>query len=278
MTFFGSWTVASDLSGQPRRDNSSPVLVIAAIGVASEVLTTVRATVRENVPAKWRDGGLAGFRAVQSIIVSHKLPVAVTIVTGISAKPWHDFWDDGQRAATLLHAGSSEKAVFAQSEHTSRMFLFSMNFAHCAGQVLKRRGWKPSAPRPKRDSVHFNVVFDTDISNLETRELLAVSHQEWADWSNVMAWANIDPTIAVEYKTEQEEPLLMLADYVAGTFYHAHPEAVLNKPVAPVDEVRRAVATFKETVGPALRLESQVFQEKHPLRRLTDPRGPRELT
>lgn len=265
MTFFGSWITVFDTSGQVRRDNDSPVLTMAGVAIANENADAVRAAVQKRLSGKWRDGALPGFTIAQNIIVNQTLPVAVTHMTGISQERWQAFWDDGQRIADRLKEESGQSAPFAAGDSTSRLLLFATIFAHCATLVLKRRGWKNPAPPSRRDTVEFSAVFDTDIHNPEARAVLTETLKRWAKASRFAQFANLDMEIAACFQTEQEEPLILLADYVAGAFNHIYPDAVIGKPVAPLQQVRVAVENFREALGSRLQEVNQPFDEIHPL-------------
>ena len=265
MTFFGSWITVFDTSGQVKRDNDSRVLTLAGIAVAKESADAVRAAVQRRLSGKWRDGALPGFRIAENIIIAHTRPVAVTHMTGISQERWQAFWDEGQRKADRLKELTRQSAHFAAGDSSSRLLLFTTIFAHCATLVLKRRGWKNPAPPGRHDTVEFSAVFDTDIHNPEARAVLTETLKHWAKSSHFGQLANLDMETSGCFQTEQEEPLILLADYVAGAFNHVHRDAVIGKPVAPLQQVQESVENFREALGVRLQEVNQPFDEIHPL-------------
>ena len=265
MTFFGSWLMLFDTAGQVRRDNDSPVFTLAGVAVANENSQVVRTLVERQLPTKWRDGGPAGFKIAENIIVGQTLRVSVTHLTGIAEEQWQAFWDEGQRQSAKLKQVTKQRVDFAGGNSASRLLLFAMIFAHTFGHVLLRRGWKTPAPPNLRDAAQFSAIFDTDISDPETRSVLTETLQYNATRGRFATFANLDMDIDACFKTEQEEPLLLLADYVAGVFHHAHRDAVIGKPVAPLPEVRDMAETFYKAMGSNLRIVDQPFEEIHPL-------------
>ncbi len=268
MTFFGSWLMVFDTSGQVRRDNDSVVLTLAGVGIARENVDTVRALIEERLggaPVKWRDGGLRGFKAAARIIESETLRIAVSHVTGISNDAWRAFWDEGRQKASQLQKLTGQSANFAAGDSASRLLLFAIIFAHCSAHVLKQRGWKSPAPPERKDTVHFAAIFDTDIHNPEARAVLTETLRYWVAKGRFARTANLDMQISGRFQTEQEEPLILLADYIAGAFNHAHVDAVIAKPVAPLEEVREAIRKFRNALGARLQEVNQPFEEIHPL-------------
>lgn len=271
MTFFGSWLLAFDAAGQVRRDNDSPVLTLAAVAVPYENGEHVRTLLRrgfEGTPVKWRDGGLEGLDVTTKIIRSQTLPVAVTHMTAISADAWRRFWDEATEATARLRDLTGVSANFATGGATARLLLFAAVFAHCAAHVLKRRGWTAPAPPDRRDSVDFGAVFDTDIQDQEARSVLSETLRDWARGGRFGRVANLGMTVSGSFETEQDEPLVLLADYVAGSFNHAHPQAMIKKPVEPLDDVRKAVDTFRLAQGSRLQEVQQPFEEIYPLTKM----------
>jgi hypothetical protein len=265
VTFFGSWRMVFDTSGQVRRDNDSRVLTMAGVAIAKDGSAVVRKLVEKSLPVKWRDGGLAGFNTAESIIMRHALRVSVTHLAGISEEKWHAFWDEGQRQAARLKEVSKQSTDFAAGSSASRLLLFAIIFAHTFGHVLLRRGWKAPAPPGRKDTAEFAAIFDTDIPDPETRDVLTETLRYTVTKGRFVTFANLDMDVSGRFMTEQDEPLLLLADYVAGAFHHAHRDAVLGKPVAPLEQVREAVNSFTEALGPNLRVVNQPFEEIHPL-------------
>jgi hypothetical protein len=265
VTFFGSWVMLFDTSGQVSRDNDSPLLTMAGVAVAKENSQAVRTLVERHLPNKWRDGGLTGFQIAENIIVGQGLRVSVTHLTGIAEAQWQAFWDEGQRQSAKLKEVTKDPAHFASGNSASRLLLFAIVFAHTFGHVLLRRGWKTPAQPDRRDAATFSAIFDTDISDPETRAILTETLRRNTTKGTFATFANLDMDIDACFKTEQDEPLLLLADYVAGVFHHAHRDAVIGKPVAPLPEVRDMAETFYKAMGRNLRIVDQPFTEIHPL-------------
>lgn len=268
MTFFGSWVLAFDTSGHVRRDSDSGVFTLAGVAVPEENARTVRRLTQKRLPEKWGDGGLAGFKAAERII-GQTLGVSVTHITGTSAGGWQAFWDEGQRQAEGLKRVTGQPAHFAGGNLAIRATLFAVSFARAVSLVLSRRGWKAPAPPNRKDTVTFSAIFDTDISDPLTQALFIETLQHSLSAGKFATFANLELNISACFKTEQEEPLLMLADYMAGAFNHAHPAAMLGLPVAPVEEVRKAVQAFTEARGANLRVVDRPFNDIHPLTGMT---------
>jgi len=257
--------MAFDASGQIKRDNDSPIVTLTGVAVPIENADNVRGQIDREIRVKWKEGKLTAFKAAQRLIASQRLPTSVTYVTGVSSPPWQAFWDEGRQAAKILEEETGMAAHFAAGDAMSRSFLFANVFAHCAALVLKIRGWRAPTPQGHSDSVEFLARFDTDIQDPEARAVFLGTLQNWAASSRFAEFVKLQIDVDGSFHTEQEEPLILLADYVAGVFNHAHPDALIGRPVAPLKEVRYAAQQFRDIVGSRLLETSRVFEERHPL-------------
>jgi hypothetical protein len=265
VTVIGSWALAFDTAIQVRRD--SEVLTSACVAVPQENAQRVRRLSRTQLPGKWKHGALAGFNAVERIIRDERLLVSITHVKG--DEQWQAFWDEGQRQADSLKRVTGHPAIFSGGVLSIRTTLFAVSLARAVALVLRRRGWKGPAPMDRKDWAAFSVIFDTDISEPLTQAIfIETLERKLAAGPFAMA-ANLDLEISACFKKEEDEPLLFLADYVAGAFNHAHPATVLGLPVAPVEEVRAAVRAFTEAQGANLIVVDHPFDYAHPLTGMT---------
>jgi hypothetical protein len=268
VTFFGSWVIAFDAAGQVRRGNNSPVLTLAAVAVPQENVDGVRALLTRQFagqPVKWKEGRLPGFHIATGIVVGQTLPVAVTHVMGISGGRWQRFWDEAHQTSQRLKEMTGDTAAFASGSEAVRLLLFSAMFAHAMAHVLKRRGWRAPAPQQRPDAVEFAPVFDTDVQSPEARGLLADTLGHFAEKGSFVRTANLELKVSGSVQTEQQEPLILLADYVAGALNHVHRDAVMSKPVAPLEEVGQAVERFRRAHGVRLQEIEMPFDEVYPL-------------
>ncbi len=80
-----------------------------------------------------------------------------------------------------------------------------------------------------------------------------------------MAEIGIEPHTTVHFAREQDEPLLLLPDYLAGAFHHADVRAGLTKSVAPPDDVRAVIEPFSRRHGRLLVVQDGAFDEPYPL-------------
>lgn len=256
-----------DIAGQVRRENASPVLAICAVAVPRESEKRIRLNLLKSFagrPVKWKDGGLDGFVKTSRLIVNETLPVVVIQLTSIGSNVWREFCDDGERFVQQLLASTGQRAEFSDVVSVMRMYLLDRAFGRVVGHVLRRRGYSMrEEQRPGR--IEFQVVNDWEIQNDSARKVLVEQMEEWPRISGFLWEQQLDASVSVRFAHEQDEQLLYLPDYIAGAFYHADPDAILEKPVAAVSEVRDAVQTLRDRHGDRLHNPRMPFAKLFPL-------------
>jgi hypothetical protein len=143
------------------------------------------------------------------------------------------------------------------------MYLLSRAFAKLIGWLLRaRQPWDTSKP------VIFDVelVLDTDISNADAREWFTTwLEQGWPKQTRLISELNVYPRVRARFSTEQDEPLLLLPDYLAGVYHHADPRAQLGAPVAGPEEASQAIHELRRRHGTLLYEDTEDFNEEYPL-------------
>jgi hypothetical protein len=66
------------------------------------------------------------------------------------------------------------------------------------------------------------LVVDTDLHEAETREQFK-SLLDWTKNSHLHLDLDVSTRATGRVETEQDEPLLLLPDYIAGVYHHADP-------------------------------------------------------
>jgi hypothetical protein len=104
----GSWTLFCDIAGQMSEKSDSTVVTLAAVAVPREVVSTARrklAKAFDDQPVKWRTGRLEGLQHIAELIVSLRLPAAVTQIHRGDSATWVRFFDQA-RAFVKYAAGA----------------------------------------------------------------------------------------------------------------------------------------------------------------------------
>jgi hypothetical protein len=111
-------------------------------------------------------------------------------------------------------------------------------------------------------------VTDTDFRDQETEEQFRESVLEWPLTTRLITSLGVHPDVRdARCETEQKEPLLLLADYVAGVYHHADPRTNLGDPVVSAEEASAAIHNLRRRleVGHLLFENPVDFHDEYPL-------------
>jgi hypothetical protein len=115
--------------------------------------------------------------------------------------------------------------------------------------------------------VTFSVVNDTDLQDAKARRLCSEYVDGWArsPVTFLRVLVGVESEVTVSFETESSEPLLLLADCVAGAFHHADERTRLVDPVAPPEAVRTQPDQHRVRHGRRLVEQAIEFDWEHPL-------------
>jgi|RhiMethySRZTD1v2_1073278.scaffolds.fasta_scaffold163919_2 hypothetical protein len=141
------------------------------------------------------------------------------------------------------------------------MFLFGTVFAELTGRLLRAR----RAYGDRRATIHIDLVVDSDLKKGESRDHFLWTLQEWTRSTALPPILNLAPTARGRVASEQQEPLLLLPDYIAGVFQHADVRAEIGAPVVSPSEAKQAVDNLRHVLSPHLYELAQDFAYQYPL-------------
>jgi hypothetical protein len=264
----GAWSFFCDSSGQVYADHN-PIVTVAAIAIPRETVGTVRSRlVRafDDPPVKWKVGGLTGLSKVVAVITRFKLHVSIAHVHCTDPATWANFFAQGDEfvrgAQSYLPPDDPLRAADWVPAVMLKSLLLGDGFARLQGWILA--GLFPWERGPVTIDLH--LITDNDFSDLVTAETYAQRlSMAFKNAPSLPAIRGVVPLVTSRCLTEQDEPLLLLPDYLAGVYHHAEPLARLAKPVVPAAEARAAVADFQMRHR-RLRAEFVEFDGTYPMR------------
>lgn len=259
----GSWSVFCDIAGQVSQSPANPVVTVAAVGIAAEVVHDARRRLLRRFDGrtvKWKSGAAAGFAQIAALATTLRTPICIYQVHSDGTR-WAEFY----RQALSFHQEAKEKTgkplAFLDGDEVMRMSLFGEVFAELVGRLLRARQPWPDVPA----TIDLQLIVDTDLRSAETREHFKWALLEWARTSRVRTELGVSLNMAGRVETEQAEPLLLLPDYVAGVYQHADPRTRLGDPVVTPEEATALVHDLRRRLGDLLFEIPLEFQQEYPL-------------
>lgn len=241
----GSWSIFCDIAGQVSESPNNPIVTVAAVAVPPEQLKPLRHTLVNRFcgkPEKWKNGKLSGLETVRSLLVKFNLPVvAGTNYVGDQPR-WQEFFRDADTFCAADERRRGKEETYLKGHTTLRMRLLCQGFARLVRELLGQRLFRPVGEA----QIALDFVADNDLTVLADQALFCETLIDWAENSRLTWDFDIHPLVTASCRTEQEEPLLLLPDYIAGVYHHADPRTRLTRPVVdPVDALQAIVELRK---------------------------------
>jgi hypothetical protein len=253
----------ADIGGQVSASPANPVVTVAAVAISSESRDSVRRRLVsrfDTEPVKWKRGRLEGLRHVVQLCATYSARVMVIQVRRDSER-WTRFYEQAMTFKTEARDRTGRTLAYLDGDEVMRMFLFGTAFAELTGRLLRAR--HPWGDR--HATINIDLVVDTDLKEGESRDHFLWTLQEWTRSTALPPQLKLAPSVHGRVETEQQEPLLLLPDYIAGIFQHADSRARLDAPLVSPSKAGRAVENLRHMLSPHLYELAHDFVYQYPL-------------
>ena len=220
-TLMNRFTFLTDIAGRLARDVAgSPRVTAAAVAFGSGQLDAVARQLPRPLP-KWKDCRLQDAEAVVSLLGEETIAVGIFSINKDTAA-WHQFWEDARPLRAAIVAQDRRPAGFVKPANVLAFLLISGACAVATGHALRIGSKHRILDYRGRDLIERTVICDSDIDGDENLEVFR-SLWERHDGSQprLESMGIRIATREVRVTTEQQEPLLLLADYAAGISHAA---------------------------------------------------------
>ena len=110
------------------------------------------------------------------------------------------------------------KVGFAKPGTVMRYYAFGRCSAASVAIYLKLKGRPTILDSNGFSIIYLKVVCDSDIQGEENQRAFIANWSRWASNCKLRKGLQISPYInSVDFKTEQDEPLILIPDYIAGS-------------------------------------------------------------
>jgi len=156
---------------------------------------------------------------------------------------WRSFFLEAEAFLETAPAIVQENPpVFLQAVALVRIMLLSRGIASFRGRLLSvAHPW-----RARQSEIRFEIVSDADLPTDEGRRwYCSALINDAVTPSPLRSQLGVSTHATARCTTEQEEPLLLLPDYIAGAFHHADPQTTLGMPVVTAEGAASVVEDFR---------------------------------
>jgi hypothetical protein len=214
------YTIFADVAGRLSLDASGGNrMTTAAVAVATADTAMLRELARP-LP-KWRDCTLANAEMVVRLLTENAASVAVASLTK-DPQQWPRFWSAAKPLHEAIVAQDRKPAGFIKPANVVLFALLAHVYGIATGHAIRTNRGSRLLDYHGLEIVDRTIVCDTDLQGDENISVFKSFWKRSDSHHPRMAEAGFRfVTSDVIVATEQEEPLLMLADYAAGLAHSA---------------------------------------------------------
>lgn len=214
------FTFFADIAGQVSRDaRGSDRVTAAAVAVPTADIESLRLYV--DGMSKWRDCTLED---AESMVVNLKRHTSAVAIVSITKEPdtWNLFWESAKPLHEAIVLQERTPAGFIKPANAVKFFVLGEAVAIALGHAARISSRSGIVDYCSRELIERTIVCDTDIQGDEN---ISVFKNFWKQ--SDLHQPRIEKlgfrfvTRDVVVATEQQEPLLLLADYAAGIAHSA---------------------------------------------------------
>ena len=219
-----------DISGQVTKESTFDSYFTvggAIIPFSNEQI--VRDLLEQNMP-KWKNATTQSLSIVAKAIKENNIYCTVVIV--VKSKPeWDTFWTNGKDQYNNLANKLKTKIGFAKSGNVIR----NLSIAKCSmiglGALINSKDKPTILDQNGYVILNLKIICDTDIQGGENQEVFKTSWARWCKNTKVQTALNIKPYLeSIDFMTEQDDPLILLPDYLAGCIHCKASGGITNLP------------------------------------------------
>ena len=202
-----------DIAGRFHRAGTNLSVTTGGVAIAADRADYVRSLIPPGLP-KWGQCNLAQANDVVRIVARECLAIgAVTRDLGNTA--WQKFWEDSADHEAVLNRLQGGKAGLLKPANIARSMALIDGAVVASGHAAYLSNAIERAKANGPISINQTLIFDDELAG-ESREFFMELWNGARPQSRTEAVGVTFKTFDVRMATEQDEPLLMLPDYVAG--------------------------------------------------------------
>lgn len=215
------FTLFTDISGRVSRDaTGNPRVTAATVLFPSGQIDIVTAKLPKNLP-KWQSCSFESAKVITNLLNDHAISVGVFSVNK-HTKAWLKFCQDSKHLQSAIVSQDHQPAGFAKPSNVLAFHLLDGACAIATGHALRISSKNRIIDNSGKSLIERSLIFDSDISgeeNLDVFKSLWKNSEYSQPLVERMGFRLLTKDVRVA--TEQQEPLLYLADYIAGIAHAA---------------------------------------------------------
>ena len=205
-----------DVSGRITRSvEGHQFATVGGFSIETEKLDYSRDNLPKELP-KWEMATITDVRKVSKYICENAIYVTAVCLDKNTEK-WSLFWDDAESFHQKLASASRMRTGYVKAANVIRYWFFGHCAARLIVETIKRAGMPKILDPSGLGIVEVDVVCDSDIQgsdNIDAFKSCWEQFEKSQKKTNSLGLRIILKDVKIE--SEQNEPLIFIADYIAG--------------------------------------------------------------
>jgi len=182
--------------------------------IKTEEADRIRAVLPHDFP-KWGQCKIEHAKIVTEILATEAVAVSALSLNRDTPQ-WEKFWEESERLCNAITNQDRKKVGFAKAPNIVRYFLFSWAVSVATAYAVKNAPRTGVLDWQGLELIEQTVICDNDLAGQETTDLFRSFWMERGHQPKTASLGFKFVTRSADLASEEDEPLLLLADYLAG--------------------------------------------------------------
>jgi hypothetical protein len=210
------FTLHMDVSGRVSRSTKGhEIATIGGFSVETEKVDSARENLPKNLP-KWEKASISDVKKVSEYICKNAIYVTAFCLEK-NTEEWSLFWEDAETYHQKIASASKMRTGYVKAANVIRYWLFGQCAAPLLAETIKRMPSPTILDAQGLMTVEVDIVCDSDIQGKDNIEAFKACWEQFEKSQKKTKQLGLRIILKdVRIMSEQDEPLIVIADYIAG--------------------------------------------------------------
>lgn len=250
------FTIFSDISGRVTQKKDTPMVTVAGVAIKTEHVNRIRALIPSGFP-KWGKCDHQQAVLITELLVNEAVAVSA-LCLNCDTPEWETFWVESEKLRVEITKQDRGKVGFVKASNLVRYYLFGWAVAVATAHAVKIGTRTKIVDWQGLEIIEQTVGCDADLNGKETIDIFREFWTKRGDQPKTRSIGFKFITRSVSLETEEQEPLLYLADYLAG-LVHCSRSTDLNRNRFPLTQQQSFNCLTRITSSGKAQVNNDVF-------------------
>jgi hypothetical protein len=229
-----------DISGRvTKKDILNNYIIVACVIFPTSDKKKLRIALSNSLP-KWRDATPESLSLIANVLYTHSIG-SVALKIEKKQPAWSDFWTKGNNVHRSLTSTLNEKFGLMRPGSVLKHRFLQSGAAIALESHIKHYGIPELLDQYGQKMLRLEIICDSDIQGDESKDFFRENWEKWTQTSQFLKSLRIGLCIdQLEFQTEENEPLLLLPDYLAGYVqFNTNPKTIALPEKLRINHVKK---------------------------------------